>query len=184
MNSTVSLRPCTSADAAALSLVGQATFLDTFAGILNGADILGHCARQHSQDFYSNILGKDGSHAWLAEAEPGAAPVGFLLLARPDLPIADPAPDDFEVKRIYLLNRFHGGGIGRRLMDAAVRHARDRGSRRLLLGVYGKNDAAIAFYERYGFTRAGTRTFRVGGHDYHDLVLALRLDGVAQARSA
>ena len=45
------------------------------------------------------------------------------------------------------------------------------GSRRLLLGVYEKNDRAIAFYERFGFARVGTRRFRVGRTDYDDLIL-------------
>ena len=36
---------------------------------------------------------------------------------------------------------------------------------RLLLGVWSTNEAALAFYERIGFTRAGTRTFRIGAQD-------------------
>lgn len=179
MDTRITLRLCVPADAAALSLVGQATFLDAFAGTLDGADILGHCARQHSLDFYVDFLARDRACAWLAEAAPGGAPVGFLLLAPADLPIPDPSPDDLEVKRIYLLTRFHRGGLGRRLMDEAIAEARRRGCRRLLLGVYGGNAAAIAFYERVGFTRAGTRTFRVGDHDYQDLVLALAIDPAA-----
>ena len=31
--------------------------------------------------------------------------------------------------------------------------------------------AALAFYARLGFTRAGTREFRVGAHHYHDFIL-------------
>jgi ribosomal protein S18 acetylase RimI-like enzyme len=40
---------------------------------------------------------------------------------------------------------------------------------------YTGNAAAIALYERPGFERLGTRKFRVGHHDYDDLVLGLRL---------
>jgi diamine N-acetyltransferase len=45
-------RTGTADDAAALSLLGQATFLEAFAGILNGPDILAHCAKAHSADVY------------------------------------------------------------------------------------------------------------------------------------
>ncbi len=41
------VRLATPADAAALSLVGSATFLETFAGLHSGADILAHCERNH-----------------------------------------------------------------------------------------------------------------------------------------
>ena len=44
-------------------------------------------------------------------------------------------------------------------------------SRRVLLGVYSRNEAALGFYARLGFTRAGTRNFRVGANDYFDYIL-------------
>ena len=34
-------------DAAALALIGAATFLETFAGILDGDAIVAHCAAKH-----------------------------------------------------------------------------------------------------------------------------------------
>ena len=97
------------------------------------------------------------------------------MLAPAAVPVPDPQPDDLEIKRIYLLHRFQGAGWGRRLMDAAIERARARGSRRLLLGVYSKNHAALAFYARLGFSRAGERSFRVGASDYYDYLLALPL---------
>ena len=46
------LRQCASGDEAALALVGQATFLETFAGILGGEDIVAHCANAHTAHLY------------------------------------------------------------------------------------------------------------------------------------
>jgi ribosomal protein S18 acetylase RimI-like enzyme len=57
-------------------------------------------------------------------------------------------------------------------MSAAVEAARAAGAPRLLLGVYGGNARALAFYARQGFTEAGTRRFQVGANLYDDLVLA------------
>ncbi len=42
------VRPCTAADAETLALVGAATFLQTFAGVLDGAAVVAHCAAAHS----------------------------------------------------------------------------------------------------------------------------------------
>jgi len=156
-------------DAEALALVGAATFLETFAGVLPGPDILAHCRAQHAAERYAGWLA-DGCPAWLAEAE-GGAPVGYLLLAPPDLPVPT-GPGDVEVKRIYAFSRWHGAGLGRALMDAAADHARSEGRRRLLVGVYGENARAIAFYRKCGFAVIGERRFTVGANTYDDLVLA------------
>src|SRR5208283_4651286 len=112
---------------------------------------------------------------WIAEAEQGGAPVGYLVLSAPDLPLPDLDPRDREIKRIYVLHRFQGTGLGRRLMESARRHAFEQRAQRLLLGVYARNLAALAFYARLGYTTVGHRIFHVGAHDYEDLILALPL---------
>jgi ribosomal protein S18 acetylase RimI-like enzyme len=77
-----------------------------------------------------------------------------------------------ELKRIYLLHRFHGGGGGGLLMRTAVEAAREADARRLLLGVYSQNHSALGFYARQGFSQVGVRKFQVGEKIYDDLVLA------------
>jgi ribosomal protein S18 acetylase RimI-like enzyme len=171
----ITIRQCAPGDELALSIIGQATFLDTFAGVLSGKDILGHCVRQHSSEKYVGWLQDPASAVWIAEIEPGQAPVGYLVLTKADLPLPDISPDDAEVKRIYLLNRFRGAGLGRRLMQEAETHTRSHGIRRLLLGVYSRNAVAISFYEKLGYKRVGERTFTVGDSTYHDFILALSL---------
>ena len=171
----ITIRRCSPGDEIALSIVGQASFLDTFAGILCGKDILGHCVRQHSSEKYAGWLRDPDSAAWIAEVEPGQAPVGYLVLTKPDLPLPDISANDAEVKRVYILSRFRGAGLGRRLMQEAEIYARGRGVRKLLLGVYKGNEAAISFYERLGYKRVGERSFKVGENTYHDFILALSL---------
>jgi ribosomal protein S18 acetylase RimI-like enzyme len=171
----ITIRRCLPGDENALSIVGQATFLDTFAGILWGKDILGHCVRQHSSEKYAAWLQDPAVAIWIAEVEPGNAPVGYVVLTKPDLPLADISSKDAEVKRVYLLNRFRGAGMGRRLMQEAESYARSHGVERLLLGVYNGNDAAISFYEKLGYQRVGERSFNVGESTYHDFILALTL---------
>ena len=164
---TWALREAGPEDAEALALIGAATFLETFAGILEADAILGHCAKNHSAEAYRAYFAA-GARAWLAEMTTGGAPVGFALVGVPDLDAA--LPGDIELKRIYSLSRFHGSGMGKALMDVALDAA--QGHQRLLLGVYGNNHRAIAFYRKQGFADIGTRQFNVGGHLYDDLVLA------------
>ena len=164
---TWTIREAGEDDVAALALIGAATFLETFAGILDGAAITGHCAAQHSEAAYRAYLAS-GARAWLAEAQPGGAPIGFALVASPDLAVAEEG--DIELKRIYSLSRFHGSGLGAALMREAIAAA--QGHRRLLLGVYARNERALAFDRTQGFADLGTRRFNVGGKLYDDRVLA------------
>lgn len=169
------LRACVPGDEQALSLLGQASFLESFAGILHGHDIVAHCERQHAAAIYRDWLADAAMRIWVAEVNPGQAPVGYLVLSPAKLPIPDPRPDDLEIKRIYLLHRFHGQRLGKRLLEQAVAHAREQGSRRIVLGVYADNHDALAFYARCGFRPLSSRTFRVGDTDYNDTILALEL---------
>lgn len=168
----VNIRPCTAADAPALALVGQATFLETYATVLPAADILAHCGHEHGPARYADWLARPGEYRfWGAEVAGLGALVGYVMLSPPDLPVPT-GSGDLEIKRIYLLSRFQGGGVGARLMATVLNAAKGAGARRILLGVYGKNASALAFYARQGFTEAGVRKFQVGANTYDDLVLA------------
>jgi ribosomal protein S18 acetylase RimI-like enzyme len=167
----VTLRACGVEDAAALALVGAATFLEAFAGTLDGKAIVAHCAKVHAVAAYEKYLGQPRCQAWLAETRAGAAPVGYAMLTEPDLPLADLGLEDIELKRIYLFSRFHGKGAGQMLLDVTVEAARAAGNKRLLLGVYRGNLRGLGFYRKNGFVEVGVRTFSVGGQTYDDLVL-------------
>jgi diamine N-acetyltransferase len=171
----VTLREAAPSDAARLSLLGQATFLESYAGMLPVGDILAHGEKQHAASAYARWLADPEWHCWVVEAVQGAAPVGYLLMGPPDLPVIDTDAHDLEIRRIYLLHRFHRKGLAREMMAAATVRARERGCRRLLLGVYSRNDAALAFYARLGFERIGERRFRVGDGEYFDYVLGRTL---------
>ena len=172
-SSAESIRRCGPDDAAALALVGAATFLDSYAWMIEGRDILAHVAARHSEAAYAAFLANPACALWLAESAL-AAPIGFALLTAPDLPV-ETAPDDLEVRRIYLLSRYQGSGLGRALLDAAIGEARTRGAARLLLGTATGNDRAIGFYRHVGFNVVGERQFTVGARTYDDWVLALTL---------
>jgi ribosomal protein S18 acetylase RimI-like enzyme len=161
------IRPAEAGDADALALVGAATFLDTYAGAIDGVGLIAHCGEHHSAAAYRRLL-EAGAKAWLVELSPGGAPIGYALACSPELEQA--RTGDWELKRIYVLSRFHGTGISAALLDAVIAAA--DGNQRLLLGVKNDNARALRFYRKHGFTEVGTRTFQVGAGRYDDLVLA------------
>jgi len=175
MPDSISLRRAVPGDEAALALLGAASFLDSYAGVIDGRDIVTHCDRHHSAEKYRAWLADPECALWLAGIEPGQAPIGYLVLTKPDLPLPSLQTGDTEVRRIYVLSKFQGRQLGRRLMDAAIAHARALGKTRLLLGVYGENKPALAFYGRLGFQPVGVRRFEVGSRTYDDLILGREL---------
>ncbi len=169
------IRPATSADAETLSLIGAATFLDAFAGLVHGQGLLEHCRKSHAVETYRHYLA-NGAKAWLAEVEPGHAPVGYALTCPPELDQA--REGDIELKRIYVLSRFQGSVIGSVLMRHVLESAQAGGHRRLLLGVKNDNHRALGFYAKNNFETIGSRSFDVGGTIYDDFVLARTLDAL------
>ena len=154
----VVVREADGEDAGRLALVSDATFLETFAGMISGDALVTHCQRRHAPDYLRQLL-EGGARAWLAELD--GAPIGYALLTAPELDAA--REGDIELKKIYVLSRFHGSGLAARLLDAA-------------LAVKNDNHRAIGFYTKQGFRQIGTRRFDVGGTLYDDVVLACDLD--------
>ena len=165
------LRLASVEDAPAAALVAGASFLATFAGILDGADIVAHVAKNSAPATFAAWSGDPGSVVTLAEHPIGAAPVGYSVLTTPDLPVASHG-SDIELRRIYTLPLAQGTGLGRALMQRAIADAIAMGKTRLLLGVLGRNARARAFYELQGFQVVGTRQYRVGRALCDDVIYA------------
>lgn len=157
-------------DAAALSLLGGATFLESFAFDHPGPALIRHVRNAHGEAFYADALADPDKTIIIGET-PLGAPVGYALLGPPDLP-ADPAPDSHELKRIYLLGPWQGGGHGDILIGHVLDAARERGAKRLLLAVYSRNVKAQRFYARHGFSQVGNTIFMVGDVPFQDLIFA------------
>ena len=166
------IRPATPDDAEALALIGSATFLESFAGVVEGKGLVAHCLKAHAAQTYRDYLAR-GAKAWLAEVEPGHAPVGYALICEPELEQAQPG--DIELKRIYVLSRFQGTVISGVLMRHVLEAC--EGNERLLLGVKDDNHRALSFYAKHRFETIGSRRFDVGGSTYDDFVLARTLAG-------
>ncbi|WP_287978413.1 GNAT family N-acetyltransferase [Sphingomonas sp.] len=168
------LRRASPEDAPAVALVAQASFLETFAGVLAGVDILAHLAAKSSPARFDAWSHDPASVLTLAEHASGHAPIGYSLLTPPE-EVGETRVGDIELRRIYTLSRMQGTGLGPALMARAVADARALGATRMLLGVFAGNARARAFYERHGFAVAAERRFKVGVTWCDDFVYARNL---------
>ena len=157
-------------DAEALAYLGTATFMATFAFDHPGQPMMEHLRQEHSAAYYAVALRDPGTDILLGET-PLGAPIAYAMVT----PAAHPAlqqDGDIELKRIYMLGPWQGGGHGKALLDLVFALAEKRGAKRLLLSVYEKNARAIGFYERAGFVAIGETVFMVGPVPFRDLVYA------------
>lgn len=164
------IRACDAADAAILSLIGGATFIETFGDSIDAANLLAHAQGPHGVAYYEKLLGDPDTRCWLAELPGTQAPIGYQVLTTPDIDLA--VAGDVELKRIYIFSRYHGGGLAKQMVGRAVEAATAMGKQRMLLGVYGENHRAIAFYRKMGFDMIGDRRYTVGAQTFYDKVMA------------
>jgi len=174
------LRRASVEDAPAVALLAGASFLATFAGVLDGADIVAHVEKNSSTTRFADWLSDPASVVVLGEHAAGYAPIGYTLLTPPDLPI-DIGDGDIELRRIYTLPLAHKTGLGQALMSRAIDDARAMRKDRVLLGVLGSNARARAFYERQGFSIVGRRLYQVGSAFCDDVIYGRSIRAVESA---
>jgi len=171
--SDIIIRRANSDDAAILSLIGGATFLEAFYDSIKASDILAHISGPHSEDYYRKAI-DNGDAIWLAVHRETDTPIGYQMLSKPDLPI-ETNEYDIELKRIYIFARHQGNGIAKKMEKLTCNEARSKRFKRLLLGVYSENHRGIAFYEKCGFEKIDDRIFTVGDTDYVDWIMGKEL---------
>jgi diamine N-acetyltransferase len=167
------LRLCGLGDELALSLVAQATILETYAGLADGADLYTYVTGELDARHFHTWLTSDRARIWAVEARTGKCIAGYALI------FSDESGEPFktaELKRLYVLYRFHGSGLGKRLMDAVLEYGRACGTQSLMLRVNTYNERALRFYERYGFERIGEEAFIAGERNYPVFVMRRGVD--------
>jgi putative acetyltransferase len=95
-------------------------------------------------DLEGNFAARGGAFFVLLD---GATVIGTVALRRESAQAG-------ELCRMYLLDKYRGQGLGRRLFDHALAEARRRGFREVFLKTASVLTTAISLYERAGFRPA------------------------------
>jgi diamine N-acetyltransferase len=164
----VIIRPVGANEIAALSALASRTYAAAFGASMSAADLAAQLAATRSEDYFRRALRDDVILVALIDG----AIVGYVQISDVRIAAVDVQVGDQELFALYVEGDRQGQGIGTRLMEAALAHARMKRAPRVFLDVWDENVRAIALYERFGFRFGGRREFTVDGRVLgHDLVM-------------
>src|SRR5262245_48340593 len=121
----MNIRYGTTDDAKILSELGTRTFYDTFAKDNTPENIDAYLNKSFSPQIQFNEL-SDADNIFLI-IESQNAPVGYAQLVLNSRDEAIHRTKPLEIRRIYATKEYLGKGVGKELMQATIREARQRG---------------------------------------------------------
>lgn len=169
----MSIVPATLDDALEIATVHVRSWHAAYAGILDSA-FLNELSIERRAAQWQDSLRKQESRTLVARQAEGIA--GFVSFGRWRDEHAN--GHQGEIWALYAAPQVWGSGVGRALLDAAVRELRAVDCRSVLLWVLRKNDRGVRFYESFGFRAVpgSSKVFELGGRQVEEICLRLEPD--------
>ena len=169
----VSIRKIDISDVDLLQTLGIKTFSETFDSTNTNEDMDDYLASNFNPEKLEVELNDIESEFYFAELA-GLA-IGYLKVNTGKAQTEQLLESALEIERIYVLNQYHGKGVGKLLFDKALEIASANRHERVWLGVWENNLKALRFYEKLGFEKFDTHVFVVGVDEQIDWLMKLEL---------
>ena len=171
---THTIRKATTDDAGPLAELAAVTFPLACPPSSSPEDIAAHVVNTLSERHFREYLA-DADVTILVIDVDGALRGYSLLVDRPaedpDVASALKVLPSMELSKCYVHPDHHGVGAAAELMHASLQAAASAGAAGVWLGVNSQNARALRFYEKSGFRKVGSKSFRLGTTVEHDFVL-------------
>lgn len=165
----ITVRKANLPDAALVADLSRATFTGTFASFNTEANMDKFLRESFSKEQLIAEVGQPGNHFFLAYEND--IPVGYCRVREDNNPPELEGKQTIEISRIYAVREAIGKGVGKLLMQTCFDLGRALGKEIAWLGVWEHNKPAIAFYEKWGFTRFSEHPFILGDDVQTDWLL-------------
>ena len=169
-----SIRKATADYAGRLAELAAVTFPLACPPSSSPEDIAAHLANTLSEGHFRLYLADPDVTVVVIDVD-GALRGYSLLVNRPaqdpDVAAALTLAPSVELSKCYVHPEHHGLGAAAELMHATLQAAASAGGAGVWLGVNSQNARAIRFYEKSGFRKVGSKSFRLGTTVEHDFVL-------------
>lgn len=170
---TITIEKCTFKDLRQLQEISYETFEETFKHQNSPENMNAYLDSAFNLKKLENELSNISSQFFFIYFNEEIA--GYLKVNTNDAQTEVMGDDSLEIERIYIKNKFQKHGLGKCLLDKAIEIAIECKKIKIWLGVWQKNENAIAFYKKMGFVQNGAHSFFMGDEEQLDFIMTKTL---------
>lgn len=169
LNMSVKLKKCSHEDLKILQEISIETFNDTFKDQNSSEHMQAYLESAFNSEQLEKELSNMSSQFFFVYCQNEVA--GYLKVNTNDAQSEEMGGESLEIERIYIKNKFQKHGLGKYLFNKAVEIALEDNKKKIWLGVWEKNENAIAFYKKMGFVQTGVHSFYMGDEEQIDFIM-------------
>jgi len=166
---TIKIKKCNREDLKILQEISIETFNDTFKNQNSAENMKAYLERAFNLNQLEKELSNTSSQFFFVYFNKAVA--GYLKVNTDAAQSEDMGDESFEIERIYVKTKFQKHGLGKYLNNKAIEIAVERNKKNIWLGVWEKNENAIAFYKRMGFVHTDSHFFYMGDEEQIDFIM-------------
>lgn len=169
----MNIQKCTVEDLHTLQEISYETFQETFKDQNSPENMKAYLERAFNLKQLERELVTPFSQFFFTYVNNEVA--GYLKVNTNEAQSEEMGDDSLEIERIYVRCKFQKHGLGKVLFNHAVEIAEKENKKTIWLGVWEKNENAIAFYKKMGFVQTGAHSFYMGDEEQTDLIMEKKL---------
>ena len=170
---TITIKKCTPKDLPNLQEISYETFNETFKHQNSPENMKAYLERAFDFEQLEKELLTTASQFFFVYVNNELA--GYLKVNTQDAQSEEMGDESLEIERIYIKSKFQKHGLGKYLLHKALEIAEENKKKKIWLGVWEKNENAIAFYEKMGFVQTGAYSFYMGDEEQVDFIMVKTL---------
>ncbi|WP_243300514.1 GNAT family N-acetyltransferase [Bacillus litorisediminis] len=166
---TIYIKQCNLEDLRKLQEISYETFYETFKDQNSPENMNAYLERAFNLKQLEKELSNISSQFFFVYFNNEVA--GYLKVNTNDAQSEEMGDESLEIERIYIKSEFQKHGLGKCLLNKAMEIAMERNQKKIWLGVWEKNENAIAFYKKMGFVQTGAHSFYMGDEEQTDFIM-------------
>lgn len=170
---TIHIKQCSLEDLQQLQDISYETFDETFREQNSPENMKAYLEKAFNVKQLEKELSNPSSQFYFVYFNNEVA--GYLKMNTNEAQTEEMGNDSLEVERIYIKSEFQKHGLGKYLLNKAIEFAIEGNKTKIWLGVWEKNENAIAFYKRMGFVQTGAHSFYMGDEEQTDFIMTKSL---------
>lgn len=162
---------CNLKDIGQIKYICEKTFCETFMDTNSQEDMENYLKEHFSYEQLEDEVSNQGSKFFIVRDNEQV--VAYMKINFDNAQTEEGYSNTLEIQRIYVLEQYKGKGIGKLLMQKAIKIAKESNLDYIWLGVWEHNFPAIKFYEKHGFKKFSTHIFKLGNDEQTDYLMKL-----------